>query len=100
MIEYLVLVLTLVRGTVRDRCDLVAEDLLLRQQLAVLRRPTRKRPRPRGGDRVFWLLGRLVRHDWRQHPVLGTPKTVVRWHRRGWQLSAERPSGLVRIRQD
>jgi putative transposase len=86
MIEYVVLLLTLVRATVLDRGDLVAENLLLRHQLAVLTRPTRKRPRLRAGDRLFWLLSRLVRRDWRQHLVLVTPETVVRWHRRGWRL--------------
>ena len=45
MLEYLLLLLSLVRATVRDREALVAENLLLRHQLAVLTRPTRKRPR-------------------------------------------------------
>jgi hypothetical protein len=42
MLEYLLLLLSLIRATVRDRDALVAENLLLRQQLAVLTRPTRK----------------------------------------------------------
>src|SRR5437899_11756122 len=93
MIEFLVLLLTLVRATLCDRGDLVAENLLLRQQLAVLTRPTRKRPRLRARDKFFWLLARLVRRDWRQHLVLVTPETVVRWHRRGWRLFGRWPSG-------
>jgi putative transposase len=101
MIEYLLLLPTLVGATVRDRGDLVVENLLLRQQLAVLTRPTRKRPRPRAPDKLFWLLTRLVRRDWRRHLVLVTPETVVRWHRRGWRLywrwRSRAPMGRPRV---
>src|SRR6266540_6683050 len=86
MIGYLCLLTALLRATVRDRGDLVAENLLLRQQLAILTRPTRKRPRLRARDKLFWLLARLVRRDWRRHLLVVTPETIVRWHRRGWRL--------------
>jgi hypothetical protein len=86
MIEYLLLLVALLRATVRARDDLDAENLLLRQQLAVLTRPTRKRPRLRARDRLFRSVARLVRRDWRRHLVLVTPETVARWHRRGWAL--------------
>ena len=79
MIVYLCLLPALLRATVRDRSDLVAENLLLRRQLVVLTRHTRKRPRLRAHDRLFWLLARLVRRDWRWHLVLVRPETVVRW---------------------
>jgi transposase InsO family protein len=59
---------------------------LLRQQLLVLSRPTRQRPRLRARDRLFWLLIRLVRRDWRRHLVLVRPDTVVRWRHQGWRL--------------
>ncbi|HEV8638637.1 MAG TPA: helix-turn-helix domain-containing protein [Chloroflexota bacterium] len=101
MIEYLLLLLTLVRATVCDRGDLGAENLLLRQQLAVLTRPTRKRPRLRARDKLFWLLARLARHDWRRHLVLVAPESVVRWHRRGWRLywrwRSRAPMGRPRV---
>jgi putative transposase len=86
MIECLLLLVALLRAAVRDRNDVVAENLLLRHQLAVLTRPTRKRPRLRTRDRLLWLLARLVRRDWRQHLVLVRPETVIRWHRQGWRL--------------
>jgi putative transposase len=86
MIEYVLLLVALLRATVRDRSRLVAENILLRQQLAVLTRPTRRRPRLRTRDKLVWLLARLVRRDWRHHLVLVTPETVIRWHRRGWRL--------------
>src|SRR6266540_7007107 len=86
MIEYLLLLVGLLRATLRSRGDLVAENLLLRQQLAVLTRPTRQRPRPRSRDKLFWLLVLLARRDWRRHLVVVTPETILRWHRQGWRL--------------
>jgi hypothetical protein len=53
MLEYLRLLVGVLRATVRSRSDLVAENLLLRQQLAVLTRPTRTRPRLRAHE--SWL---------------------------------------------
>src|SRR5947208_132765 len=86
MLEYLRLLAAFLRAGFRCRTDLLAENLLLRHQLAVLTRPTRKRPRLRAGDKLFWVFARLLRRDWRRHPVVVTPDTVVRWHRRAWRL--------------
>src|SRR4029453_8758841 len=90
MIECLLLLVAVLRAalraTLRDRGELVAENLLLRQQRTVLTRPTRRRPRLRPRDRLFWLVSRALRRDRRRHLVLVTPDTVVRWHRWGWRL--------------
>ena len=66
MIEYLLLLVALLWATIRERGGLIAENLLLRQQLAVLTRPTRRRPRLRTRDKLFWVLARLARRDWRR----------------------------------
>jgi putative transposase len=86
MIECLVLLAALLRASVCARADLVAENVLLRHQRAVLARPTRRRPRLRARDKLLWVLARLARPDWRQHLVVVRPETVVRWHRHGWRL--------------
>ena len=86
MIEYPLLLVSLFRRVLCSRADLIAENLLLRQQLTVLTRPTRKRPRLRSRDKLFWVVIRALRRDWRQHLVLVRPDTVVRWHRHGWKL--------------
>jgi hypothetical protein len=50
---------TFFTALVRDRLGLAAENLALRQQLAVLKRSAR-RPRLRQRDRIFWVwLSRL-----------------------------------------
>jgi putative transposase len=86
MLECLRVLAAVLCGALRCRTDLVAENLLLRHQLAGLTRPTRKRPRLRARDRLFWRAVRIVRRDWCRHLVLVQPETVVRWHRRGWRL--------------
>jgi putative transposase len=104
MIDYILLLADLLWALTRTHGDLVAENLLLRHQLAVLTRPTRGRPRLRARDRVFWVLARLARRDWRQHLLIVTPETVVRWHRRGWRLywrwRARAPVGHPRVREE
>jgi hypothetical protein len=86
MLEYLLLLFSLIRATVRDPEVLVTEDLLLRQQLAVLTRPTRKRPRLLARDKLFWVVVRALRCDWRRHLVLVRRESVIRWHRQAWRL--------------
>jgi putative transposase len=76
MLKYLLL--RLIRAALQSRSDLVAENLLLRQQLGVRDRPTRQRPRLRFRDQIFWIFVRAVRRDWRRHLVLIRPETVVR----------------------
>jgi len=68
-----------------NRAALIAENLALRQQLAVVSRSA-KRPRLRRRDRIFWVWISKVWRDWRSALVVVQPDTVVRWHRRGFKL--------------
>src|SRR5262245_20392821 len=86
MFESLTLLPAVLRAALRDRSELLTENLLLRHQLAVLTRPTRRRPRLRTRDKLLWVLARRLRRDWRRHLVLVRPETVVRWHRHAWLL--------------
>jgi transposase InsO family protein len=86
MLEYLLLLIDLFRALLRSRSALIAENLLLRQQLAALTRPTRQRPRLRTRDKLFWIGACLARRDWRRHLVVVRPETVIGWHRLGWRL--------------
>jgi putative transposase len=69
----------------RTRRNLLLENLVLRQQLTVLKR---KRPRPRIAalDKLFWVLARRFWSGWKQALIVVTPDTVVRWHRAGFAL--------------
>src|SRR5258706_13752232 len=67
---------TLVR-LLRARRSLVLENLVLRQQLAVLKR---RHPRPRLDllDKLFWVAIRRFWSGWQQSLIAVTPETVVR----------------------
>jgi len=73
------------RGFLLSRCALAAENLALRQQLAVLRRSVR-RPRLRPWDRLFWAWLSRWWAGWKDALLIVTPATVVGWHRRGFRL--------------
>ena len=85
MIESLRLILHIVASLFKPRAKLVAEMLVLRQQLNVLRRQVSKRPQLSNTDRLLfvWL--------YRWFPsVLSAiailrPETIIRWHREGFQ---------------
>src|SRR5229473_106050 len=69
----------------RSRGNLVLENLMLRQQLAVLKR---RHPRPSLGpfDKLFWVIARRVWSTWKESLIVVTPETVVRWHRTGFRM--------------
>ena len=99
MLEYLLLVLSLIRASLREREALVAENLLLRHQLAILTRPTRKRPRLRARDKLFWVVIRALRHDWRRHLVAVRPESVIAGiGRPGGSSGAGTPAGRSAVR--
>jgi transposase InsO family protein len=86
MLEYLLLLIDLVRAALRSRSDLLAENLLLHQQLLVLTRPTRRRPRLGAHDKLFWVVARRLLRGWRRHVLIVQPGTVLRWHAHAWRL--------------
>src|SRR6516164_7963328 len=101
MIEFLRLILHIIASFFKPRTKLVAEILVLRQQLNVLRRQVSKRPQLSNGDRFLfvWL--------YRWFPsVLGAiailrPETIIRWHHAGfrsyWRRRSRNRVGRPRI---
>ena len=79
----------------RRRGTLVLENLVLRQQLAVLKR---RHPRPSLGlfDKLFWVIARRVWSGWKQALLVVTPETVVPWHRTGFRMYWRLISGVSR----
>src|SRR3984957_6312083 len=69
----------------KARATLEAENLVLRQQLNVLRRRTPKRPHLYNTDRLLfvWL------YRWfpsvLEAVAIGGPETIIRWHRAGFR---------------
>ena len=81
---------TTVLGTLssmfRSRAVLELENLALRQQIGVLQRTARKRPRLTPADRLLWVALSRIWSDWRSALAIVKPETVVAWHRAGFRL--------------
>jgi transposase InsO family protein len=69
----------------KSRRELALENLALRQQLAVLKR-TSKRPALTHADRAFWVALSRLWTGWQHAPILVKPETVIGWHRKGFGL--------------
>src|SRR5256885_12983205 len=72
------------RAALRTRADLALENLALRQQLALLRRRS-KRPQFGRVDRLLWVWLSRQWAGWREALHLVRPETVIRWHRQGFR---------------
>jgi len=74
--------------------------LVLRQQLAVYRRKSKK-PVLKNRDRLFWSLLSRVWRDWISELVLVKPETVIRWRKRKfrefWRAMSHGQSGRPSI---
>jgi len=94
--QWVTLAFQILIDLLRPHAAVVAENLLLRQQLGVLRRQV-KRPAIGPTDRLFWILVSRLWDRWRDLLVLVKPETVIRWHRSGfrayWRRKSRRPPG-------
>jgi putative transposase len=75
----------------RSKPQLVAENLLLRQQLSVLNRSV-KQPRLTRADRCLFVLLASKLQSWKEALLIVKPETVLRWHRQGFRLFWQRKS--------
>ena len=71
-------------GTKKDY-DLTLENFALRQQPATLKR-SKKRPKTRNRDRLFWILISCFWSGSREALIVIEPDTVVHWHKKGFKL--------------
>jgi putative transposase len=90
----------LIRSLIVPRIALAAENLALRQQLAVLSRKIH-RPQLHRRDRFFWVVTSRLWKDWRNVLIIVKPETVIRWHRQGfklyWRWKSKAPVGRPKI---
>jgi len=68
------------RDLTRTQSELLAENVLLRQQVVMLRRSIR-RPRCHRDDRLFLIILARLCHRWRDALHVVKPDTLLRWHR-------------------
>jgi len=74
------LVLSAAMDLTRSKGELILENMLLRQQLIVLKRQV-KRPALTWRDRTLFVLLASRLRTWTQALVIVQPETVLRWHR-------------------
>jgi hypothetical protein len=67
----------LIRGLIAHRTALAAENLALRQQLAVLNRKIHH-PQLRRHDRFFWVILSQFWKNWREVLIIVKPETVIK----------------------
>jgi putative transposase len=92
-------VLRFASSILRPRAQLAAENLFLRKQLALY---AERGVKPRRADDAIRLtvvgLSRLI--DWRHLLIIVKPETLIRWHRKGFQLfwrSKSKPEGRPQV---
>lgn len=85
---------------IRTRPQLLAENVLLRQQLIVLRRQV-KRPTITKLDRLVIVGASALTKTWRGALLLVQPETVLRWHRLAfqavWRFKSRAPTRKHRV---
>ncbi len=79
------MIFVFLRSLLRGQVGLAAENLALRQQLAILEQGS-KRPRLRNRDRIFWAWLSRLWPNWRSVLLIVQPETVIRWHQQGFRL--------------
>jgi len=75
----------LVRAFLVPRLSLAAENLALRQQVAVFTH-SGKRPKLRLRDRLFWVILSHIWLNWHSALAIVQPNTVIKWHRNAFRL--------------
>jgi putative transposase len=91
-------------AALKDRADLVAENVALRHQLSCLKH-RKKRPKLRPLDRALWVVLARSWSRWKELLVMVKPATFVAWHKKGFSLfwrwkSRKRGPGRPRVHKD
>ena len=86
MTAVFLLLVRIVRDSLRSRAILHIELLALRHQLQVLERSRRPRVRLTRLERCLWVWLSRSWPEWRTALVIVKPETVIAWHRQGFRL--------------
>lgn len=84
MINKLQKLLPVILSTFKITSNLAVENLALRQQLAIMKRSSKK-PSLRIRDRLFWVFLSRFWSNWKETLIIVKPETVVRWHKKGFK---------------
>ncbi len=79
------LIVDLFTALLKSKRDLILENLVLRQQLAIQQRSI-KRPKIKNIDRIFWVWLFKIWDHWKSALIIVKPQTVIGWHHKGFKL--------------
>ena len=85
MVAFLTRLILVLRGHIRSRANLEAENLVLRQQLSVLNRRSPAQLRLRKFARLVLVSLYRLFPSLLDAIIIVKPETVLRWHRRGFR---------------
>jgi transposase InsO family protein len=101
MVSFLTWLMITIRSQFSRRVRLEAENLILRQQLLVLRRKSPRRVRLWNIDRLLMVCLYRLYPSLLDAIIIVQPETVIRWHRRGfrayWHWKSRHVGGRPRI---
>jgi len=101
MVAFLIQLLLAIRSRFSRRARLEVENLLLRQQLIVLRRQHPRRVRMLNIDRLLFVWLYRLYPSLLDAIIIVQPETVIGWHRRGfrayWRWKSRNVGGRPRI---
>ena len=101
MTDLLKLILGVLASLVRSRARLEAENLVLRQQINVLRRRMPKRPHLNNTDRFLFVWLYRCFPSILQALAIVRPETIIRFHRAGfrayWRWRSRNPVGRPKV---
>ncbi len=82
------------------KANLIAENISLRQQLAIYKRKHKRIP-IKNSDRIFWVFISKFWSKWKSALIIVKPATVVRWHKNlfkiFWRLKSRKKPGRPKI---
>ena len=85
MTQFIKLFLETVKKSLFSRQQLIFENLALRHQLMVYQR-NNKKLKLNNNDRAIWVLLSGFLENWKDILVIVKPKTVIKWHGKGFKL--------------
>jgi transposase InsO family protein len=77
--------LAIIKAFFFKRSLLVAENILLRQQLIIFKRSAKK-PALKTSDRIIIAFIAKLYRNWKNALLIISPDTIIKWHRKGFRL--------------
>ncbi|MGA2916629.1 MAG: integrase core domain-containing protein [Sedimentisphaerales bacterium] len=85
MKNLVMLLFELIRLSFKNRHNLILENLLLRQQIIILKRKTKK-PKLKNIDRIILIWISKLWNNWKSALIIVKPETLIGWHKKGFKF--------------